>query len=108
MEISNVRYQKSVPGRLYQGNQAYINSLIAQGYQIYSGDNGSYIMGKDADIKLDVDGETHSVRDLVLDYYGRERLSKGLYNRFCKDFFEKKTLIVTSDDNNELIIETVN
>lgn len=45
------------------------------------GGNGNWLLTKKSDVL--VDGKSY--RDFILDYYGKSKLTKTLYEKFCDD-----------------------
>lgn len=66
-----------------QGKWADIVKRYGKDWSIkqLGGGNGNWLLTKKSDVL--VDGKSY--RDFILDYYGKSKLTKKLYDKFCDD-----------------------
>ena len=74
----------------HQGKRSSINRYLNKGYYIKENRNGYWVLTKPASVKVtlkDSDGELYhfNMKNDILEYYSRTRISQSLFTRFNKD-----------------------
>lgn len=76
-------YYVESDNKTVQGKENEIRRKYGREWKIteLGGGNGNWLLIKNSDVLID----GISYRDFVLDYYQKDKLTKGLYEQFCKD-----------------------
>jgi hypothetical protein len=77
MQIKNAKiiYEQS-EAMYFQGNRRKLKKEMSYGYGLFGGSNGSYIIGKSANVYIKNDGEIIDMKDAILEFYGKKRISQ--------------------------------
>lgn len=92
-----------------QGKRQDIERFLKEGFHINESQsrNGYWVLYRPANILVTIDDSSHKkgryMKKEVCEYYGRERISEGLTDRFRDDIYNGNIIIYKQSDNNYLL-----
>lgn len=103
VKFLNVSYEQSETIK-HQGNRESIQPYLNQGYKIRGDRNGNWILAKPAKVMVTIGKEsykkTFDMKEAILNYYSRERISKKLIDKFIEDAKNEKIKFELDLENN--------
>lgn len=88
-----------------QGNRQEIQKYLDKGYYIKEDRNGYWVLVKTAKVQVTLKNsygcKTFNVKDAILSYYGRERVTEKLVNQFQNDINNGKITFEMSQSLSE-------
>lgn len=90
--------------RTHHGSRKSIQRFIDNGYYVKEARNGFYVLVKPARIIAvfkDTNGELYhfDIKQDILEFYGKERISKSLFEKFQDDASKEVILFYLDDDH---------
>ena len=90
--------------RTHQGSRKSIQRFIDNGYYVKEARNGFFVLVKPARVIAvfkDSNGESYhfDIKQDILDFYGRDRISKSLFEKFQNDASNGSIIFYLDDGN---------
>lgn len=103
-----VRYVPSDKIEL-QGKQKDIEKYLRQGYHVQEERNGYWVLTKNVQVLMTLTNSTctntFNIKEDVLSYYNKQRISNSMVNQFENDINSGKICIKMSEDGTRYSIE---